>query len=132
MKVSSLSAKVDPTHRIISEWIGNHKDMSQEIKKPSWAPPAVALGAIVLSLAIFFITTLRFSPVIYFAYILTPFIPILALALARTNDTKARSNVFYDLAKGKKIVTITLVLAIIGFAVALPVMLHIATELSQI
>jgi hypothetical protein len=106
--------------------------MSQEIKKPSWMPPAVALGAIVLSLLIYMITSLRFSPGIYLAYLLTPFVPILALAIARTSDTKARSNVFYDLAKGKKIVTVTLVLAISGFAVALPVMLHIATELSQV
>lgn len=132
MKDSRLSAKVGTTHRIISEWIGNHKDMSQEIKKPSWVPPTVAMGAIILSLLIYFIPSLRFSPAIYLAYVLTPFIPILALALARTSDTKARSNVFYDLAKGKKIVTTTLVLAIIGFAVALPVMFHIATELSQI
>lgn len=130
MKVSSLSAKVDPTHRIISEWIGNHKDMSQEIKKPSWVPPAVALGAIVLSLAIYSVPILLNSQLIYCAYFLTPFIPILALAIARANDTKARSNVFYDLAKGKKIVTVTLVIAIIGFAVALPIMWQIATRLS--
>jgi hypothetical protein len=106
--------------------------MAQEIKKPSWIPPIVALVAILLSLIIYFVDSLKYSPAIYFAYILTPFIPIFALAIARTGDTKARSNVFYDLAKGKKIVTFTLVLAIAGFAVALPVMFHIATELSQI
>lgn len=106
--------------------------MAQEIKKPSWIPPVVALLSILLSLLIYLIGSLRYSPAIYFAYVLTPFIPILALAIARTRDTKARSNVFYDLAKGKKIVTFTLVLAIAGFAVALPVMFHIATELSQV
>jgi hypothetical protein len=106
--------------------------MSNKVKKPSWIPPVVALVAIFLSLAIYLISSLKYSPAIYFAYVLTPFIPILSLALARSSDTKARSNVFYDLAKGKKIVTATLVLAIIGFAVALPVMFHIATKLSQI
>jgi hypothetical protein len=123
---------VHPIRRIISEEAGNYKVMSNKVKKPSWIPPVVALVAIVLSLAIYLISSLKFSPAIYFAYILTPFIPILSLALARSSDTKARSNVFYDLAKGKKIVTATLILAITGFAVALPVMFHIATELSQI
>jgi hypothetical protein len=123
---------VHPIRRIISEEAGNHKVMSNKVKKPSWIPPVVALVAIVLSLAIYLISSLKYSPAIYFAYILTPFIPILSLALARSSDTKARSNVFYDLAKGKKIVTATLILAITGFVVALPVMFHIATELSQI
>jgi hypothetical protein len=40
--------------------------------------------------------------------------------------------VFYDLAKGKKIVTISLIFAILGFVAALPIMFHIATELSQV
>ena len=71
--------------------------MAQEIKKPSWIPPLVALVAILLSLVIYFLDSLKYSPAIYFAYILTPFIPIFALAIARTSDTKARSNVFYDL-----------------------------------
>jgi len=106
--------------------------MAQEIKRPSWIPPLVALVAILFSLVIYFLDSLKYSPAIYFAYFLTPFIPIFALAIARTSDTKARSNVFYDLAKGKRIVTFTLVLAFAGFAVALPVMFHIATELSQI
>jgi hypothetical protein len=123
---------VHPIRRIISEEAWNYKVMSNKVKKPSWIPPVVALVAIVLSLAIYFISSLKYSPAIYFAYILTPFIPILSLALARSSDTKARSNVFYDLAKGKKIVTATLILAITGFVVALPVMFHIATELSQI
>jgi hypothetical protein len=106
--------------------------MGNKVKKPSLIPPVMALVAIVLSLAIYLISSLKYSPAIYFAYVLTPFIPILSLALARSSDTKARSNVFYDLAKGKKIVTATLILAIVGFAVALPVMFHIATRLSQI
>ena len=93
-------------------------------------PPAVAMGAIVLSLVIFSIRNLQNSLLIYSAYFLTPFIPILALAIARGNDTKARSNVFYDLAKGRKIVNVTLGIAIIGFVVALPIMWQIATRLS--
>ena len=106
--------------------------MSTEVKRPSWVPPIVALIAIFLSLAIFLIDSLKFSPAIYAAYIFTPFFPILALAVARSNDTKARSNVFYDLAKGKKIVTVSLTFAIVGFVVALPVMFQIANELSQV
>jgi len=104
--------------------------MAQEIKKPSWIPPLVALVAIILSLVILLIRSLQHSPVLYIAYLFTPFVPILALALARASDTKARSNVFYDLAKGKKIVTVALVFAFIGFIVALPVMWQIATRLS--
>ncbi len=106
--------------------------MSVPSRRPSWLPPIVALASIILSLALFSINALRYSPAIYFAYVLTPFIPILALAIARTRDTKSRSDIFYDLGKGKKIVTISVVLSIIGFIVALPVMYHIASELSQI
>ena len=117
---------------IISERLGNFKGMVTEVKKPSWIPPGVAFIAISLSLTIYLISSLRYSPAIYMAYLLTPFIPILALAMARSSDTKARSNVFYDLAKGKKIVSITLILAAFGFAVALPVIFHIANRHSQL
>lgn len=106
--------------------------MGTVVKRPSWAPPVVSVIAISLSLVIFLIRELRFSPAIYVAYIFTPFVPILALAFARSADTKARSNIFYDLAKGKKIVSISLYSAVIGFVIAVPVMFHIASELSQI
>lgn len=106
--------------------------MGTQVKRPSWAPPIVSLFAIILSLTIYLVRELRFSPVIYLAYILTPFLPILALAFARSQDTKARSNVFYDLAKGKKIVSTTLYASVVGFVIAIPVMYHIASELSQI
>jgi hypothetical protein len=106
--------------------------MSSEVKRPSWVPPIVAIISIFLSLTIFLVDSFKFSPALYAAYIFTPFFPILALAVARSNDTKARSNVFYDLAKGKKIVTFSLVFAIVGFIVALPVMFEIANRLSQI
>lgn len=100
--------------------------------KPSWIPPLIGSIAISLSLFTYAIPDLRYSSAIYFAYLLTPFIPILALAYARSSDTKARSNIFYDLAKGKKIVSTSVVLSIIGFLVALPVMYQIASVLSQI
>ena len=106
--------------------------MNQAIKKPSWVPVAVALVAILLSLIIYLLDSLKYSPAIYLAYVFTPFVPILSLALARTSDTKARTNVFYDLAKGKKIVSITLTLAILGFVVAVPVIHHIATQRSLV
>jgi len=106
--------------------------MNMQPKKPSWIPPLIGFIAILLSSITYAIPDLRYSSAIYFAYILTPFIPILALAFARSSDTKARSNIFYDLAKGKKIVSTSVVLSIIGFLVALPVMYQIARVLSQI
>jgi hypothetical protein len=106
--------------------------MNMQPKKPSWIPPLIALIAILLSLITFAIPDLRYSSAIYFAYILTPFIPILALAFVRSSDTKARSNVFYDLAKGKKIVSTSVALSIIGFLVALPVIYLIAEVRSGI
>jgi len=92
----------------------------------------IASLAIVSSLIIFAIEVFRYSPAIRVAYFLTPFTPILSLAITRTRDTKARSDIFYDLAKGKKIVSLSVALSIIGFIVALPVMYHIAKDLSQI
>lgn len=121
-----------PARSIISEKMGNLKPMSNVPKKPSWLPVVISVVAITISIIIFAINNLRFSPAIYIAYLLTPFTPILALAVSRSKDTKARSNIFYDLAKGKKIVSITVALSLVGFVVALPVMYHIAKELSQI
>ena len=106
--------------------------MSTAVKKPSWIPVLISALSIVLSMTIYFISPLRFSLAVYLAYFLTPFVPILSLAIARSGDTKARSNVFYDLALGKKIVSTALVLAIVGFVVAVPIIFHIASELSQI
>ena len=106
--------------------------MGTQVKRPSWVPLIVSVVAITLSLSIYLVKELRFSPLIYLGYVFTPFLPILALAFARSQDTKARSNVFYDLSKGKKIVTTTLYASIIGFVIAIPVMYHIASKLSQI
>jgi len=117
---------------ILSERMENFNTMSNPSKKPSWLPAVIASLAIISSLIIFAIEKFRYSPAIYIAYFLTPFTPILSLAITRTRDTKARSDIFYDLAKGKKIVSLSVALSIIGFIVALPVMYHIAKELSQI
>lgn len=123
---------VKPARRILSERMENLNTMSNPSKKPSWLPVVIASLAIICSLIIFAIENFRYSPVIYIAYFLTPFTPILSLAIARTRDTKSRSDIFYDLAKGKKIVKITFILSIIGFIVALPIMYHIAKKLSEI
>jgi len=123
---------VEPARTILSERMENLNIMSNPSKKPSWIPVVIASLAIVSSLIIFAIEVFRYSPAIYVAYFLTPFTPILSLAITRTRDTKARSDIFYDLAKGKKIVSLSVALSIIGFIVALPVMYHIAKELSQI
>jgi hypothetical protein len=117
---------------ILSERVENINTMSNPSKKPSWLPVVIASLAIISSLIIFDIEKLRYSPAIYIAYFLTPFTPILSLAITRTRDTKARSDIFYDLAKGQKIVSLSVALSIIGFIVALPVMYHIAKVRSQI
>lgn len=106
--------------------------MTSAVKKPSWVPVIISALSIILSMTIYFFEQFRFSAIVYLAYFLTPFVPILALAIARSGDTKARSNVFYDLALGKKIVSTASALAIVGFVAALPIIFHIASELSQI
>lgn len=122
---------VKSDRRILSERVENLNTMSNPSKKPSWLPVVIASLAIISSFTIFAIEKFRYSPAIRIAYFLTPFIPILSLAITRTRDTKARSDIFYDLAKSKKIVSLSVVLSIIGFIVALPVMYQIAKDLSQ-
>lgn len=121
-----------PPRLMIAERLVISKTMDSTARKPSWVPPIIALLSIVLSVCIFAISALRFSPAIYFGYFLTPFMPIICLALARSQVTKSRSNVFYDLATGRKILQVSIVLALLGFIAAFPIMYQIAREFAQI
>lgn len=132
MPYLTKSAMVKAELTILPERMAILNTMSSPSKRPSWLPVLIAGVAIILSLTIFGVRELRYSQAIYLAYFLTPFTPILSLAIARTRDTKAKSDIFYDLAKGKKIVSVSVALSVIGFIVALPVMYHIASSLSEI
>jgi hypothetical protein len=101
--------------------------------KPTFLP--VILGGVVclISLIIISIHSLKTgSPLIYFAYLCTPFIPIGGLALARAIDIKGRSNNKFDIAKSDKVLKICSILAILGFLIAIPVMVEIANRFSQV
>lgn len=106
--------------------------MAQAVKKPSWLPVIAGAIALLSSLVIISINSLRVSgPWIYFAYLFTPLIPIAMLAWSRSIDSAARSNIFYDIAKSQKIVRITSLLSIAAFVVAISVVWEIASRWSQ-
>jgi hypothetical protein len=95
--------------------------------------PVLAGGAAcLLSLVVYFIGALQNSPLIYLAYLLTPFTPILMMAISQTRHTSASSNIYYDLAGGAKILKLSRALAIIGFIIAVPVIVVIAKNFSEI
>lgn len=104
----------------------------QSASRPSWLPVIAGASSCVLSLVIYFIGALQNSPLIYLAYLLTPFTPILMMAISQTRHTGASSNIYYDLAGGAKILKVSRVLAIIGFVVAVPVIVVIAKNFSEI
>ena len=104
----------------------------QSASRPSWIPVIAGGAACSLSLIIYFIGALQNSPRIYFAYVLTPFTPILMMAISQTRHTSASSNIYYDLAGGAKILKLSRALAIIGFAIAVPVIVVIAKNFSEI
>ena len=101
--------------------------------KPSFIPVAISAVACVLSLVIVLLHSLRTgSVVIYAAYLFTPFAPIGALALARSTDIKGRSNNRFDIAKSDKVLKICGIFAVLGFLIAIPVMVEIANRFSQV
>lgn len=81
---------------------------------------------------IYFVATLQNSPLIYLAYVFTPFMPILMMALAQTRHTTSSSNIYYDLGGGAKILKFSRTLAIVGFLIAIPVIVVIAKNFSEI
>jgi hypothetical protein len=54
------------------------------------------------------------------------------MAISQTRHTAASSDIYYDLAGGAKILKLSRVLAIIGFVIAVPVIVVIAKNFSEI
>lgn len=99
--------------------------------KPSFVP--VVLGSTACLFSVLVVSLfLTGSPLVYIAYICTPFAPIGALALARATDIKGRTNNKFDIAKSSKVMKFCGVIAIVGFLIAIPVMYQIAMRFSQI
>ena len=101
--------------------------------KPSFIPVAISAVACVLSLVVVLLHSLRTgSVIIYAAYLFTPFAPIGALAMARSTDIKGRSNNRFDIAKSDKVLKVCGIFAVLGFVIAIPVMVEIANRFSQV
>jgi hypothetical protein len=101
--------------------------------KPSLLPVITGAVACLLGLVIVSISSLKTgSPLIYLAYLCVPFAPIGGLALARATDIKGRSNNRFDIAKSDKVLKFCSILAIVGFLIAIPVMVEIANRFSQV
>ena len=99
--------------------------------RPSWIPVIAGATSCLLSLVIYFVSSLQHSALIYFAYLLTPFTPILMMAVAQTKHTSASSDIYYDLATGAKILKISRAIAVVGFIIAIPVIVVIAKNFSE-
>lgn len=104
----------------------------QSAVRPSWLPAIVGASSCVLSLLIYFVPSLQTSGLIYFAYLLTPFTPILMMAIVQTKNTTASSNIYYDLATGAKLLKLSRILSVLGFLIAIPVIVVIARNFSEI
>jgi hypothetical protein len=104
----------------------------QSAARPSWLPVIVGALSCVLSLTIYLVSSLQVTPLIYFAYLLTPFTPILMMAIAQTKNTTASSNIYYDLATGARILKLSRIFSVVGFLIAIPVIVVIARNFSEI
>ena len=115
----------------MSRGFGVDRDMSSG-KRPSWIPVIAGGVACIISLAIYFVGPLQNSILIYFAYLLTPFTPILMMAISQTKHTAASADIYYDLSTGGKILKISRILSIVGFLIAIPVIYVISGNFSEI
>lgn len=52
-------------------------------------------------------------------YVLSPFIPIISLALLRNKDNQYRSDIFYDIGQGQSLVKLASLISLVGFIVGL-------------
>lgn len=102
------------------------------VSRPNKFPILIALLSCLLAGVIYLVETLQLSPLIYLAYLLTPFIPIGMMAIIQTKDAASRSNIQYDMAAGQKYLKIARVLAIVGFIIAVPVIWVISGIFSEI
>jgi len=55
-------------------------------------------------------------------YLLSPFVPIICLVFLRNKDNQFRSNIYYDIGKGRTLLKIAGVLSFLGFVIGI---LHI-------
>ena len=78
-------------------------------------------GEISLDWKIFLKSNNIYFPLI--GYLLSPFIPILCLALIRNKDNSLRSDIYYDIGKSNLLVKIASLASLIGFLIGL---IHIA------
>lgn len=93
----------------------------------------VIIGSVSVLLSLIIVAAFRTgNPLIYIAYLFTPFAPIGGLALARATDIKGRTNIKFDIAKSDKVVKTCGIIAIVGFIVAIAVMYEIAKRHSQV
>ncbi len=99
--------------------------------KPTFIPVIIGSVSVVFSLIIVALFR-KGNPLIYIAYLLTPFAPIGGLALARATDIKGRTNIKFDIAKSDKVVKTCGIIAILGFLIAIAVMYEIAMRHSQV
>ena len=99
--------------------------------KPTFIPVIIGLVSVGVSLIVLVLFRTG-NPLIYLAYLFTPFAPIGALALARAIDIKGRTNIKFDIAKSNKVVKTCGFIAIFGFIVAIAVMYEIAMRHSQV
>lgn len=106
--------------------------MPQKVKNPSWLPVISSALCLAISLAILLVSNLRTAgPLIYLAYICTPLMPILGLSIARSRDSVARSNIFFDIGKSQKIIRVVTLISFFGFLLAIIVVWEIASRWSQ-
>jgi hypothetical protein len=54
------------------------------------------------------------------------------MAIAQTKNTTASSNIYYDMATGAKILKLSRILSVLGFLIAIPVIVVIARNFSEI
>jgi len=54
------------------------------------------------------------------------------MAKAQTKNTTASSNIYYDMATGAKILKLSRIFSIVGFLIAIPVIVVIAKNFSEI
>jgi hypothetical protein len=109
----------------------NSKLGNSAIPRVTFLPVLIGTLACLGSLGVLALSTSG-NPLIYIAYLCTPFAPIGGLALARSIDIKGRTNTKFDIAKSDKVVKFCGVIAVVGFLIAIAVMYEIAMRHSQV
>ena len=102
---------------------------TREVVTPSVLPLIVALVAIAVSAALWFLFPM--SPTVAMGgYALTPFVVGGALAWARWANLRHSANPWYDKARGERQLRILQLLMVLGFALGLFHIWRIATEVA--